>query len=104
MVRDPLAVADAETVPDGDYKLRERLFRSGIRSGNYVMSHGSEEEQHKWYYMHEMQPNEVVVFKGYDTNQDLPGWRCPHTAFVIPGTEELPARESVEARIVCFWE
>lgn len=54
--------------------------------------------------MHEMQANEVVVFKGYDTKRDLPGWRCPHTAFVIPGTEDLPPRESIEARAVAIWD
>lgn len=104
VVRDPLAVADAMTVLDEDYKLRERLFPSGIRSGNYVMSHSGKEDRHEWYYMHEMKPHEVVVFKGYDTKQDLPGWRCPHTAFALPGTEGLPARESIEARAVCFWK
>ena len=102
--KDPLAVADTTTVPASDYQLRARIFRSGIESGNYVMSHGSRDEQHRWYYMHEMQPNELVVFKGYDTKQDLPGWRCPHSAFVIPGTANLPPRESIESRIICFWD
>ncbi|PSN65222.1 hypothetical protein BS50DRAFT_527433 [Corynespora cassiicola Philippines] len=102
--KDPLAVADATTVPDSDYQLRARSFPSGIKSGNYVMSHADNEERHQWYYMSVMKPNEIVVFKGYDTNQDLPGWRCPHTAFVLPGTESLPTRESIEARIICFWE
>jgi hypothetical protein len=101
--RDPLAVADATTVPASDFQLRVRLFQSGIESGNYVMSHGSPSEQHQWYYMYEMKPYELVVFKGYDTKQDLPGWRCPHSAFVIPGTADLPSRESIECRTICFW-
>jgi len=103
-MKDPLAVCDATTVPDTDYQVRIREFRSGVRSGNYVMSHGGEKDQHEWYYMSAMEPDEIVVFKGYDTWQDKPGWRCPHTAFVMAGTEALPPRESVEARIVCFWE
>ncbi|PVI00974.1 hypothetical protein DM02DRAFT_706601 [Periconia macrospinosa] len=102
--KDPLAVADATTVPDSDYQVRARKFRSGIKSANYVMSHGNKDEQHRWYYMYEMQPDEIVIFKGYDTKQDFPGWRCPHTAFVLPGTENSPPRESIECRIVCFWE
>ncbi|KAF3765472.1 hypothetical protein M406DRAFT_67915 [Cryphonectria parasitica EP155] len=114
IARDPLAVADAATVPDADYLLRERKFRpSGVRSGNYVLSHtragagdgGKDgEERHMWYWMSEMRPNEMVVFKGLDTARDKPGWRCPHTAFILPGTEDLPARESIEVRAVCFWE
>ncbi|KAF2110743.1 hypothetical protein BDV96DRAFT_500560 [Lophiotrema nucula] len=102
--KDPLAVCDATTVPDSDYQVRLREFRSGVRSGNYVMSHGNKEKQHMWYYMSDMEPDDMVVFKGYDTKRDKPGWRCPHTAFILPGAEEEPPRESIEARIVCFWE
>ena len=103
--RDPLAVADAATVPDSDYQIRARHFKqSGARSGNYVMSHGGRKDQHAWYYMHEMQPDELVVFRNYDTKRNVPGWRCPHTAFEIPGTEGLLARESIEIRAVCFWD
>lgn len=102
--RDPLAVCDATSAPDSDYQVRLREFsRTGIKSANYVMSHGREEEQHMWYYMSDMQPDEMVIFKGYDTKQDQPGWRCPHTAFRLPGSEEELPRQSIEARVVCFW-
>ncbi|KAJ8107349.1 hypothetical protein OPT61_g8931 [Boeremia exigua] len=102
--RDPLAVCDATTVPDSDYRIREREFRSGVKSGNYVMCHAGEEQQHQWYYMSEMKPDEAVVFKGYDTDQRKPGWRCPHTAFRLPASDREPPRQSIEARIVCFWD
>ena len=49
--KDPLAVCDATTVPDSDYELRLREFRSGVKSGNYVMSHAEEKQRHQWYYM-----------------------------------------------------
>ncbi|KAA8618886.1 hypothetical protein A1F94_005615 [Pyrenophora tritici-repentis] len=102
--KDPLAVCDATTVPDYDYQVRLREFsRTGIKSENYVMSHRDEEQKHQWYYMSEMQPWEMVVFKGFDTKRDSPGWRCPHTAFRLQGSQEEPPRESIEARIVCFW-
>lgn len=95
-------MCDATTVPDEDYQVRLRKFsRTGIESGNYVMSYS---EGHMWYYMSEMQPNELVVFKGYDTRKDEKGWRCPHTAFRLEGSEEEEPRESIEARIVVFWE
>lgn len=112
-------MADAATVPAADYRIRARQFRrTGVRSGNYVLTHGAREEgkekgkdglesgpgHHQWYYMSAMRENEMVVFKGFDTKQDLPGWRCPHTAFVVEGTEALPPRESIEVRAVCFWD
>lgn len=51
-----------------------------------------------------MMPDEMVVFKGFDTERGKPGWRCPHTAFRVPGTEGEEARESIEVRAVVFWE
>jgi hypothetical protein len=106
--RDPLAVADAVTVPESDYLVRERQFKpSGVRSGNYVLAHPEHPdatEKHTWYWLSDMQPDEIVVFKQLDSVRDKPGWRCPHTAFVLPGTEGLPPRESIEVRAVCFWE
>jgi hypothetical protein len=105
ITKDPLAVCDTTTVPVSDYQVRLREFsRTGIKSANYVMSHAAEEQQHEWHYMSEMQPDEMVVFKGFDTKQDMPGWRCPHTAFRLEGSESEATRESIEARIVCFWE
>lgn len=52
VLRDPLAVADATSVPASDYVIRERQFRpSGVRSANYVLRHHGEKDQHMWYYM-----------------------------------------------------
>lgn len=105
--RDPLAVADAVSVPEGDYLVRERQFRSGVRSGNYVLAHPEHPyatERHAWYWLSDMRPDEIMVFKQLDSVRDKPGWRCPHTAFVLPETENLPSRESIEVRAVCFWE
>ncbi len=104
VLKDPLAVCDATTVLDSDYRIREREFRSGVKSGNYVMCHEKGEQQHQWYYISRMAPDEIVVFKGYDTDQGKPGWRCPHTAFKLPGSDRETPRQSIEARIVCFWD
>jgi hypothetical protein len=99
-------VCDAASVPDSDYQIREREFsRTGNKSENYVMSHGEKDKQvHEWWYMSNMQPWEMVVFKGFDTKKETPGWRCPHTAFRLPGCEGGDPRESIEVRIVAFWE
>jgi len=121
--RDPLAVCDASTVPESDYQVREREFsRTGNRSENYVISCGAlqkEKEEgggmgmgmgdakgkgHEWWYMSGMQPWEMVVFKGLDSKREERGWRCPHTAFRVEGSEGEEARESIEARVVAFWE
>jgi len=119
--RDPLAVCDANTVPESDYQVRMREFsRTGNRSENYVLSCGGLEKKkkkkegremeegmgkgHEWWYMSGMQPWEMVVFKGLDSKREDRGWRCPHTAFRVEGSEGEEARESIEARVVAFWE
>ena len=115
MRRDPLAVCDADTVLESDYQVREREFsRTGNRSENYVLSCGAlegkkgtdmcEGQGHEWWYMSGMQPWEMVVFKGLDSKREERGWRCPHTAFRVEGSEGEEARESIEARVVAFWE
>ena len=118
MRRDPLAVCDASTVPESDYQVRLREFsRTGNRSENYVLSCGGLEKGdevggiemgggkgHEWWYMSGMQPWEMVVFKGLDSKREERGWRCPHTAFRVEGSEGEEARESIEARVVAFWE
>ncbi|KAH6870626.1 hypothetical protein BKA58DRAFT_180148 [Alternaria rosae] len=113
--RDPLAVCDATTVADSDYQVRLREFsRTGNKSENYVLSCGALEENkgmdmgegkmHEWWYMSGMQPWEMVVFKGLDSKREEKGWRCPHTAFRVEGSEGEEPRESIEARVVAFWE
>lgn len=105
MKKDPLAVCDATTVPDSDYQVRLREFsRTGNKSKNYVMSHGGKVQRHEWWYMSNMQSWEMVVFKGLDSKREEAGWRCPHTAFRAKGSGDEEPRESIEARIVCFWK
>ncbi|KAF3039711.1 hypothetical protein E8E12_004518 [Didymella heteroderae] len=99
--KDPLAVCDATTVPESDYQIRLREFRSGVKSGNYVMSHAEEKQQHQWYYMSEMTPDEIVVFKGYDTDQIGPkeaeprSWTSDlgHKYVLPPSVMEAPGRK-----------
>lgn len=56
-----------------------------------------------WYYLNGMRENEVVVFKGLDSEREG-AWRCPHTAVRVERMEGEGPRESVEVRVVCFWE
>ena len=68
--------------------------------------------QHKFYYMKDMTPDEVMFLKCYDSKgQGLPGGReglavrTPHTAFVDPLTStNAPGRQSIEVRCLVFYE
>ncbi|KAL0475034.1 hypothetical protein QR685DRAFT_31915 [Neurospora intermedia] len=73
-------------------------------------------ETHKFYYVKDMKPEEVVLIKCFDSwgegleepwgkgKKGVAGW-TPHTAFVDPATPEgTPGRESIEVRCLVFYE
>lgn len=69
-------------------------------------------EEHKFYYMKDMTPDEVMLLKCFDSfGEGLPmgrpglAVRTPHTAFVDPNTpKEAPGRQSIEVRCLVFYE
>ncbi|KAK3070241.1 hypothetical protein LTR53_010782, partial [Teratosphaeriaceae sp. CCFEE 6253] len=69
-------------------------------------------EQHKFYYMKDMTPDEVMLLKCFDSRgEGMPGGReglavrTPHTAFVDPNTpSDAPGRQSIEVRCLVFYE
>jgi hypothetical protein len=74
----------------------------GDRAGaNSILKHRAE---HKWYYLHEQQPDEAWLFKHYDSLQEDGHVRqCGHTSFDPPGTMSLPPRESIEFRALVLY-
>ena len=46
----------------------------------------------------DMMPEEVLLFKHFDSKKDTPARRCGHTSIEIPRTENLQPRESIEVR------
>jgi hypothetical protein len=69
-------------------------------------------ENHMFYYMKDMVPEEVMLLKCFDSRGEgekggIPGLavRTPHTAFVDPNTsKDAPGRQSVEVRCLVFYE
>ncbi|PGH08096.1 hypothetical protein AJ79_06096 [Helicocarpus griseus UAMH5409] len=102
--RDPLAVADARTVPDEDLVAVPLIYpdRKGGEWGTFSVKRG-EEGRHKWYYKYGQRPEQAMVFKCFDSKVDGRARRSPHCAFVGPGTEGLAVRESVEVRVLVFY-
>ncbi|KAK0363960.1 hypothetical protein LTR02_005626 [Friedmanniomyces endolithicus] len=69
-------------------------------------------EKHKFYYMKDMTPSEVMLLKCFDSRgEGMPGGvkglavRTPHTAFIDPHTpKDAPGRQSIEVRCLVFYE
>ncbi|KAF9559984.1 hypothetical protein CPC08DRAFT_637173 [Agrocybe pediades] len=61
---------------------------------------------HKWYYMYNMTPEEVVIIKCFDSLQNgSVAVFTPHSAFQDPTTPEgTPLRESIELRALVFYD
>ncbi|KIW08305.1 uncharacterized protein PV09_01223 [Verruconis gallopava] len=69
-------------------------------------------DSHKFYYLKDMTPDEVMFIKCFDSRGDsLPqgikgiARATPHTAFVDPNTPaDAPGRQSIEVRCLVFYE
>jgi hypothetical protein len=100
--KDPFAVMDARSVPESDLVPLKRIMPNGKEGENYIVKAG-DEGMHKWYYLHEQRPEEVLVFKIFDSDASCLARCTPHSSFTYPGTEEMPTRESIEVRAVIHY-
>lgn len=101
--RTPLALCDASTVYADDLNPSE--IRGGLDDPNRAPLWGfnlNYNPEHRWYYAHEMQPEEIWAFKLYDSDESRPQWTA-HTAIEVPNTpEDAPPRQSMEIRTISF--
>jgi len=68
-------------------------------------------DDHKFYYMKDMTPEEAMFIKCFDSRSQSVGGKqglagmTPHTAFVDPATPaNAPGRQSIEVRCLVFYE
>lgn len=96
----PLAVADSQTVRDGDLIPIEHRYpdRNG-QTAAVAYNPGQ-----KWYYWSGMKNEDRLLLKCFDSDENVGQWgRVPHTAFVDPRTPEgAVGRESIEIRALVF--
>ncbi|KAL3482112.1 amino acid permease-domain-containing protein [Aspergillus californicus] len=96
--KDPLAVADAHSVPDSDLVGIKLVYpdREGETFG--VRANPA----FKWYYRYGQTPGLVTLIKCFDSKVDGRARRVPHSAFVNPETVGEESRESIEVRALVF--
>jgi hypothetical protein len=95
----PLAVCDATTVAPDDLVRSELVYRDRVGETYGVRFNPA----HRWYYVPDMQPDEALLLKCYDSSTDGRARFVPHTAFEDPTAlgDVLP-RESIELRTLVF--
>ena len=96
--KDPLAVADASSVPEEDLVPIALIYPN--RQGETYSVRPNKE--HKWYFLYGQTPKEVTLIKCFDSKTDGRARRVPHTAFANPETEDREPRESIEVRALVF--
>lgn len=101
----PLAVCDARSVEKSDF-LRVSLGKpeGGFRDDMPAGLNMAFNPRHAWYYYPDMQPDEALVFRLFDSaNSD---WKMAgHTAVVDPTSQPgSPQRQSFEVRTIAVFE
>lgn len=101
----PLAVCDSRSVDKGDFMLvrfgEGQTASLGGTPGGLNMAFNP---SHRWLYYPDMQPDEVLLFRLYDTAD--PRWHMTgHTAFVDPTSQpDSPKRVSYELRTIAVFD
>ena len=99
--RAPLALADASSVAPAELVATDQLFPDRVGE-IYQLAHGAAQ---RWYWAPEMERDEVLLIKGWDSRDDGRARFTPHGAFKHPDeTDSTPARESIEVRTFLVFE
>ena len=95
----PLAVCDARSVAPQDLVPSDLVYRDRVGEIYGVTFN----PDHRWFYVPDMQPDEALLLKCYDSAADGRARFAPHTAFEDPTAgSDVPPRESIELRTFVF--
>jgi hypothetical protein len=99
-VRDaPLAVCDARSVASGDLVPSDLVYPDRVGE-IYAVTYNP---AHRWFYVPQMQEDEALLLKCYDSATDGRARFAPHTAFDDPtAPADVAPRESIEIRTLVF--
>lgn len=96
----PLAMCDASSTSPEDLVSVKRQAKDRI--GEIQMATYS--PNHRWFYFPFMAPDEVLLFKTYDSADDGRARFTIHTSFDDPTTPaNVPVRQSIETRCFAFY-
>lgn len=93
--RAPLALADASSIRPEELIATDQVFPDRVGEIYHLVHAPSQ----RWYFAPQMTPDEVLLIKGWDSQEDGRARFTPHGAFELPDTDEsAPPRESIELR------
>jgi hypothetical protein len=96
----PLALCDARSIDPADAVVSELVYPDRVGE-TYGFKFN---RNHRWFYFPDLQPDEAVLLKCYDSKDDGRARFTAHTAFEDPQRPlDAPGRESIEVRTLVFW-
>lgn len=100
-INNPMAFLDWQTLPYDDVI---DYYYTG-RNQDSLVAAPVHNPEHRWCYVPEMTPDEILLFKQMDGRRDGRSIYCPHTSFDNPeAPEDAPPRRSIETRILAVFE
>ncbi|KAN0114721.1 hypothetical protein V8E51_004265 [Hyaloscypha variabilis] len=97
----PLALCDSRTVLPDDLVPADRVIPQGAGEVYYLTYN----PQHKWFWLENQNPSELLIFIMYDTRAGSHARFCPHVSFDNPRAPVgAPPRESMETRSIVITE
>ncbi len=110
----PLALCEGRSVRDDEGTHNTKIDVPEIPTGDALYAPIAGEEDmpaatifhyspgHRWWYFPDMQPDEVIFIKLYDSDHSN-AWRCPHTAFRDTTRRDAQPRRSMEFRAMAYF-
>ena len=97
---DPLAIADGRSLGMKELIPSSRVYPDRVGEVYHIIF----EPNHRWFYFPQMQRNEALVFKTYDSAKDGRARWTAHAAFDDPtSSPDAWPRESIEMRTLAFF-
>ncbi|MCW5314171.1 methyltransferase [Nostoc sp. KVJ3] len=96
----PLAVCDAQSIQSTDLVAGDLVYRDRVGE-TYAVTYNP---KHKWFYFPQMQRDEALFIKCFDSTENGHARFAAHTAFEDPTSPaDAPPRESIELRTIVFY-
>ena len=103
VLQTPFAVIDAGSISKDDFIPIDLVYIDRI--GQIYMVRDN--PKHRWLYLSEMLPNEIMLLKCFDSDLNVPARFTAHSAFELPprpnDAAPLPGRQSIEVRTLVFY-
>jgi len=98
--KSPLALCDSQSLSADDFVACDLIYPDRVGE-IYAFTYNP---RHRWYYFSNIQRDEAILFKGYDSAEDGRARFTAHSAFNDPSAPPgSPARESIEVRALIFF-